>query len=269
NTGRFDSVYIGKQGTGGVTFFNGTIVNSTTNDGVDNPVTFGDNVRIDGEIWRGEQSGPFAGADAKDMPVKVNDDLNVAGKATISGTLSNPTVDAKANKSDVDVALAGKANSSDLGNYVAKSNPTWNAVTRTSAVPMSGMTPVLSTYLYANSGSALLPTGNAMPTGFTAPIHLPQGSVVKKIEITYICDQAGYSVAGGLKKYALDGNPDSNVVTKTSTQCDGLVHTEESTTVTNGTIDNTANTYYVAAAFTGDDHVALHGVQIEYEQTQP
>jgi hypothetical protein len=49
-TGRFNSVYIGKQDVGGVTFFNGTIVNSTTTGGVDNPVTFGDNVRIDGEI---------------------------------------------------------------------------------------------------------------------------------------------------------------------------------------------------------------------------
>lgn len=56
-TGRFDSIYIGKQGVGGVTFFNGTIVNSTTDNGADNPVTFGDGVRIDGAIWRGPSKG--------------------------------------------------------------------------------------------------------------------------------------------------------------------------------------------------------------------
>ncbi|MBU1178035.1 hypothetical protein KJ903_02345, partial [Patescibacteria group bacterium] len=48
------SIRIGSQGTGGVTYFNGSIVNSTTGSGgVDNPVTFGDNVRIDGGIQRG------------------------------------------------------------------------------------------------------------------------------------------------------------------------------------------------------------------------
>lgn len=65
-TAKFDSIYVGKQGVGGVTFFNGTIVNSTTGEGdSDNPVTFGDNVRIDGEIYRTEKGG--------DSPLKVSD----------------------------------------------------------------------------------------------------------------------------------------------------------------------------------------------------
>ena len=68
NTGRFDSIYVGKQGTGGVTFFNGTIVNNTTDDN-DNglPITFGDDVRIDGEIFRTEVGG--------DNPLKIADTL--------------------------------------------------------------------------------------------------------------------------------------------------------------------------------------------------
>jgi hypothetical protein len=57
DTARFDSVYIGKQDVGGVTFFNGTIVNNTTTDDVDNPVTFGDNVRIDGILFRSDKEG--------------------------------------------------------------------------------------------------------------------------------------------------------------------------------------------------------------------
>ena len=41
-----DSLKVGSQGVGGVTFFNGTIVNSTTDsNNNDNPVAFGDNVR--------------------------------------------------------------------------------------------------------------------------------------------------------------------------------------------------------------------------------
>ncbi len=60
-------IKIGQQGSGGVTFFNGTIVNQTTTDGVDNPVAFGDNVRIDGEIWRTERGG--------DNPLKLSDSI--------------------------------------------------------------------------------------------------------------------------------------------------------------------------------------------------
>lgn len=60
-----DSIKIGRQGEGGVTFFNGSIVNQTTNGGVGNPVTFGDDVRIDGEIWRTEKGG--------NNPIKISD----------------------------------------------------------------------------------------------------------------------------------------------------------------------------------------------------
>lgn len=67
DTIRVDSAYIGKQGTGGVTFFNGTILNNTTDvdTGAEMPVTFGDNVRIDGEIYRTEKGG--------DNPIKISD----------------------------------------------------------------------------------------------------------------------------------------------------------------------------------------------------
>lgn len=63
-TGRFSSVYIGQTGIGGVTFFNGTIINTGEYD----PVTFGDDVRIDGELWRGTSKGV-----GDNMPIKVSD----------------------------------------------------------------------------------------------------------------------------------------------------------------------------------------------------
>lgn len=68
------SLHVGSQGLGGATFFNGTITNNTTDDDGDGlPVTFGDDVRIDGAIQRGNNS------DADVWPVKVNDDLTVYG----------------------------------------------------------------------------------------------------------------------------------------------------------------------------------------------
>lgn len=64
--GRFDSIHIGQEGVGGVTYFNGTIIN--VGDYV--PVTFGDDVRVDGEIWRGTSKGVGDG-----MPIKVSDTM--------------------------------------------------------------------------------------------------------------------------------------------------------------------------------------------------
>ena len=71
----FPSIKVGAQGVGGVTFFNGTIVNATTGDNdVDNPVTFGDNVRIDGRVYRGATAGPD-----DDMSFTINDNLVLDG----------------------------------------------------------------------------------------------------------------------------------------------------------------------------------------------
>lgn len=82
-TGRFNSVVIGKQAVGGVTFFNGTIVNSTTTDGNDNPVTFGDNVRIDGRVYRGATAGS-----ADSQPFIVNDNLETEGSISANGNIT-------------------------------------------------------------------------------------------------------------------------------------------------------------------------------------
>ena len=68
-TAHFPDVHIGEQGVGGVTFFNGTIVNTTTSDsGADLPVTFGDMMRIDGSIYRGTSKGT-----SDNMPLKIAD----------------------------------------------------------------------------------------------------------------------------------------------------------------------------------------------------
>ena len=82
-----DSLKVGAQGVGGVTFFNGTIINNTTNSGVDNPVAFGDNVRIDGRVYRGATAGT-----SDTMPFIVNDNLQVAGSLTIDSLASDNVI---------------------------------------------------------------------------------------------------------------------------------------------------------------------------------
>ena len=76
------SIKVGAQGVGGVTFFNGTIVNATTgDDDANNPVTFGDDVRIDGRVYRGATAGPETDSST---PFIINDNLQVLG--TIQGS---------------------------------------------------------------------------------------------------------------------------------------------------------------------------------------
>lgn len=114
-SGTFKSIRIGQEGVGGVTFFNGTIVNETTTSGVGNPVTFGDDVRIDGEIWRGEVKG--AGA-AEVMPVKINDDLKVYGDLDVDGDVKKGGVSLarmKRHEGNFDATADGDVIKSDAG----------------------------------------------------------------------------------------------------------------------------------------------------------
>lgn len=103
HTGRFNSVYIGKQGVGGVTFFNGTIVNSTTGTGgSNNPVTFGDDVRIDGQIYRTEVGGSNNLKLADSIQPQTNNTYSLGTSALkmkdgyFAGTLTTGTLAASA-----------------------------------------------------------------------------------------------------------------------------------------------------------------------------
>lgn len=74
----FDSIQVGQAGVGGVTYFNGSILNNTKNaKGADNPVTIADNLRIDGKVYRGATTGPN-----DDKPFVIDDNV------VINGTLS-------------------------------------------------------------------------------------------------------------------------------------------------------------------------------------
>lgn len=105
-------IRIGSQGTGGVTFFNGTIVNETTREGKDNPVTFGDNVRIDGVVFRGETPGKSS----DEFPVKIDDRLMVLGDAEFEGgvTVDGPASVGTSLTVNDDATIADDATIKDL-----------------------------------------------------------------------------------------------------------------------------------------------------------
>ncbi|MBU1149181.1 hypothetical protein KKI23_03765 [Patescibacteria group bacterium] len=89
-----NSLKVGQQGVGGVTYFNGTIINETIGENdANNPVTFGDNVRIDGRVYRGATAGP-----TDSLPFFINDNVEVAGSLTSdsfnTGVLTASTLNA-------------------------------------------------------------------------------------------------------------------------------------------------------------------------------
>lgn len=114
-----DWLRVGTQGEGGVTYFNGTIINETTGDNdADNPVTFGDNVRIDGRVYRGATAGT-----ADTLPFIVNDNMEVTGTLTVAGLLGDGVV-GTANIADSAVTTAKVADGS-----IATADIANNAVT--------------------------------------------------------------------------------------------------------------------------------------------
>lgn len=81
----YQGIHLGStDGTGGVIFANGSIINASTGS---IPVTFGDDTRIDGRIWRGPSAGP-----GDSLPVKIYDDLRVDG-AIWAGSRKGNAVD--------------------------------------------------------------------------------------------------------------------------------------------------------------------------------
>jgi len=107
-----DWLRVGAQGEGGVTYFNGTILNDTTGDNdADNPVTFGDNVRIDGRVYRGATAGT-----SDTLPFIVNDNMEVTGDLTVTGTVTTASLQE---------LITGTVSASGDFNKAALSTTTW------------------------------------------------------------------------------------------------------------------------------------------------
>ena len=102
---RVYSLRVGSQGHGGVTYFNGTIINETTDvdTGVEQPVTFGDDIRVDGQLWRGENSG--AGLN-DNRELTVNDDMIVTGDLTVDNLVGSGII----HKGNISTSNSASAN---------------------------------------------------------------------------------------------------------------------------------------------------------------
>lgn len=114
-----NSLKVGQQGIGGVTYFNGTIINETTgNGGTDNPITFGDNVRIDGRVYRGATAGT-----GDTMPFIVNDNMEITGTLTVGGLAGDGVIGA------ANIADAAVTNTKLSDNAVTENKIADNAIT--------------------------------------------------------------------------------------------------------------------------------------------
>jgi len=170
------SLKIGQQSIGGVTFFNGTVINNTTNAaGTDNPVTFGDNVRIDGTIYRGTTPGT-----GDNQPVKINDDARIYGNLTLDGSLNisdNQTLTlGSSSVADFSNATIQGFSSDDLsdGSHLTKDNAaaTLTADWVNTAYPWSANEIADATRMVPVSLSSLYTDADSTPaaiTGATVP----------------------------------------------------------------------------------------------------
>lgn len=213
-TGRFNSVYIGKQDEGGVTFFNGTIINSTTNSGVDNPVTFGDDIRVDGQIWRGSNSGPAGanGEGADVLPVVINDDFQVKGAAIFNGSVA------------------------------------WAEATSYLQIPGSAFSPVdpTATTSFVYTSGALDRNAQAGSAGtYLAPVSLPHGAKITNLEIRANDTDAASKVEFKLYRTKADYSSELLATVGTTDAYSGGDTTVN--TDTDQTVDNSIYSYYITA----------------------
>lgn len=263
-----DSLKVGKQGTGGVTFFNGTIVNNTTENGVDNPVTFGDDVRIDGRVYRGATAGT-----GDSQPFIINDNAEVAGSLEVGGTDVFAEIATKANSSDVytktqvDSAVGAKANSSDVytktesdTNFVSKSG------TKYLNIPSSAFMPGVSTHAYQLDVSSLgLEITAGTNVDFYAPVDLPDGATITNFGAN-VFDNGANTLSVDLFQDTTGtfaGNP-SSIASLTSSGASALIQNLATTTISDTSVDNQSNTLFVRISFSDGTDMELYNAFVAY-----
>lgn len=251
---RVNSLVVGDQGTGGVTFFNGTIVNSTTGDGgSNNPVAFGDNVRIDGDLYNG----------ADGIPLKITDDIRITGDVDLQGDLAADNI---YTKTEVDASLADKA---DADAVVTKASPSWTARTGKISIAAAAFTPANETTDFAKSDKSLNFQSGVIAS-FYAPLQLPDGATITEISLDYIDNIAGIFT---MYLEGTDGSTTTQIAdVSTSGASDPALRTVSSTTIADGTVDNDTNAYYLQLIFGADggaSSLSFRRAEITYTYTQP
>jgi len=246
-------VKIGQQGSGGVTFFNGTIVNQTTTDGADNPVAFGDNVRIDGEIWRGASSGT-----SDDTPVKINDKLTTYGTSTFKDTVtfengasgldyaasSHSHDDTYYTETEVDSRLSSKADTSALDSYVSKTDE----ITDNFNISCAAFTPLTLGGVSGYEGQCtgvVLSNLDGDSDWWYAPVDLPSNAVVNSLTF-YYKDSSGVDATADLQAYTkADGSTYIDMASVASSGSTGNLESATDSSIVSATVDNSSYIYFL------------------------
>lgn len=221
------SLKVGSQGSGGVTFFNGTIVNNTTDSfGADAPITISDNLRVDGAIQRGHNRSDDA------WDVKIDDglrvygdayferDLNSLGSSHISG---NIRVDGQIQRGhNLPSDQWGVEINDDLavfGDLEVQGEVRVSGITKKLVIPAAAyhvLRQSSNVQLYDGTGGEVYNASTLSPAFVGAPVYLPEGAVIKSAT-AYYEQIASDDFTVQLRRYDLLGNTDGVVFQNTTT----------------------------------------------------
>ncbi|NQV13485.1 MAG: hypothetical protein HQ530_04275 [Parcubacteria group bacterium] len=299
DTIKVNSAYVGstEADVGGVTFFNGTIVNNSVDeDGASIiPVTFGDDVRIDGEIYRTEKGG--------DDPIKVTDTIMptanntyslgtsgsrfkdgylsgslAAASVTASGAVTAGSVTASGTVTAGSIVTAGTVDGVDVSaipsTYVSQSSPSWDSRSGKTSIPASSCHPeeVGLTYAFKSNGSAIYPVidPGTLPPGmvFYCPVQLPDGATVTSAE-AYVSDNGASIIVASFYSASL-ASFSPNAPRTDSTNGLGSGNLTIDLDGIDEVVDNSDTVYYMSINFftVGTDY-DFHGGVVNYTYTQP
>ncbi len=273
-------IFIGEQGSGGVTYFNGSIVNATTDEaGNDNPVTFGDNVRIDGMITRGaDASSPvWIGSG-----LKIDGDVEGLGISDVDGLQDD--LDGKADAShnhDGRYYTESESNSRYYtrtqvsNNFVGKSSPAWDAQSGRISLPGAAFMPENSdayTVAEYNTASVLYLDGGGAERKFFAPLQLPDGATITSITLDFWQNGISETITAKLRRTSFSGAGGYTDAEVTSSDQGATGASVTDTTIDNPTVSNDSYAYAIEADFSDDSkgvNLRLVGVEVTYTFTSP
>jgi len=274
-------IFIGEQGSGGVTYFNGSIVNATTDEaGNDNPVTFGDNVRIDGMITRGaDASSPvWIGSG-----LKIDGDVEGLGISDVDGLQDD--LDGKADAShnhDGRYYTESESNAryytqNQVGdNFVGKSSPSWDAQNGRVVIPGANFEPEntdTEETKVITAAAALELADKAEDTpSFYAGIQLPNGATVTGLTLNFYDNCADDTVSAQLRRGIVSTATDDAMTSLVYSDDQSGPGSNSTTDVNYATVDNDNYSYYIYAEFSDDDlgsDLRLVSVEVAYTFTEP
>ncbi|MFC1617731.1 hypothetical protein ACFL2B_00445 [Patescibacteria group bacterium] len=281
---QFPSIKIGAQGVGGVTFFNGSIVNATTDDaGNDNPVTFGDNVRIDGALSRGPDAskpvwvtgglkveGDIEGIDIGDV-TNLQSDLD--GKASSSAAYTKSESDGRYYTQSTANSTFYPRTTAD-STFVSKSSPSWDAVTRDVMISgadiiMGNPTNIVDYRVTTSAGYYLDGSAGSSRTVY-APVQLPDGATAKSITFYFNDSDGSDNMTVQLHRSTHTGGLEN--LSDEIVSVDGGSGNVSDLSLENASIDNSEYAYFIRCAFSDDTKagtLTFRQVNVQYEATTP